>query len=511
MSCASFSPADFGSAIGYLGPSQTTLYYPTGNIQRDRVVAFTTALDRLDDLEVYIRGGDEAKIASNLPELAQALSDLGLHEHALNTCSFALEILEGPYAAAHDTSRLDLASVLSLQANILCDLKRKDESVEAADKAVTLCKEYRDTQEDPVSEVAYALVNYAVLLCSFGLMDEGAGLAFELLGEVDESSRPDMKRISSLCRLCLSITRIEADNEMALSTVEEAIELSRGSSDADSQALLAGALLTKSKILSSKGEDGAACPVSAEATSLLRTLSAGRSLFSLFLAHALDTHAYHLSEANRKSESFSTYQDAVELWQTLKISAPGPIRRPLAWCLFQLAKFRQKDPSRDVLNKELQIAETSVTVFREVSPLDAPGLGDALYLYADRMLELDKNRDAATYAEESIHYFQEARLEESGKEKYALDLIFSLSLASACLACTERAGDALEYARRAVEIQHERKSTASEHYDNHLRKLLMDVIFRSTEMDKQEEAAPWMQELHRLGDPEDMREFFLLS
>ena len=181
----------------------------------------------------------------------------------------------------------------------------------------------------------------------------------------------------------------------------------------------------------------------------------------------------------------------------------------MAWSLFHLAKFRQRDPSRNILNEELRTAETAVAVFREVSPLDAPGLGDALYLYADRMLELDKNRDAATYAEESVHYFREARLEEPGKEKYAFDLVVSLSLASSCLACTERAGDALEYAKQAVEIQHERRSTEDGQYDNHLRKLLVDVIFRSMEMDKQAEAVPWMQELHRLGDPEDMREFFL--
>ena len=102
-------------------------------------------------------------------------------------------------------------------------------------------------------------------------------------------------------------------------------------------------------------------------------------------------------------------------------------------------------------------------------------------IYADRMLELDKIRETATYAEELIHYFREARREEPGKEKYALDLIFSLSLASSCLACTERAGDVLEYAKQAVELQHERKDTGDGRYDAHLRKLLMDVIFRSVD------------------------------
>jgi hypothetical protein len=153
MSCASFSPADFASAIGYLGPAEATLYYPTGIIQRDRIFAFTTAMDCLDDLEVYNRGNDDTEISTKLLELAQALSDLGLHAHALITCGFALEIFEGPYAAPPDTSRLEVASVLSLQASNLCDLKRKDESIDAAPRAVALCKEHRDFQGDPVPEV----------------------------------------------------------------------------------------------------------------------------------------------------------------------------------------------------------------------------------------------------------------------------------------------------------------------------------------------------------------------
>ena len=509
MSCASFSPADFASAIGYLGPLETTLYYPTGNPQTHRIFAFTTAMDCLDDLQVYIRGNDHTRITSKLPELAQALSDLGLHGHALTTCQFALEILEGPYTAAPDTSRLKVASVLSLQASILCDLKRKDDSIDAANNAVALFKEHRDCEGAPVPEVDYALLNYAVLLCSFGLMDEGAAVAFELQCEVDVDSRPDMKHVSSLCRLCLSITRIGDDDDTALSAADETIELSRTSSDVDTQIVLAGALLTKSKILSSKGQDGAAWPVSAEATTLLRTIRVKRPVFSLILAHALDIHSHHLMKVDRGAESFSTARDAVELWQTLRTSSPGPTKQRLARSLLHLARFRQTDGNRNILNEELRTAETAVAVFREVSPLDAPGLGDALYLYADRMLELDKNRDAATYAEESVHYFREARLEEPGKEKYAFDLVVSLSLASSCLACTERAGDALEYAKQAVEVQHERQGTADGQHGIHLRKLLMDVIFRSTEMDKREDAHPWFEELQRLGPPTGMGEYSL--
>jgi tetratricopeptide (TPR) repeat protein len=507
MSAASLSAADFASPVGYLGSSESTPYYPTGDLQ-DRNIAFTNAMDCVDHLEDYLHGNDDVRTATKLFELAQALSDLGLHEYALNTSGFALDTLEGLFTAAPDDSRLHLASILSLRANILCDLKRNDEARDMADRAVSLCKEHRDSQTGaPFPELAYALLNYAVLLNSIGLKDESAAVAFELLSDGDET-QPDSKDVSALCNLCLSNTRIGTDDDTALSMVEEAIELTRTSSDASSQTVLAGALLDKSRILSPRGQNDASVPLSAEAVTLLRSMSATRPVFSLFLAHALDVHAHNLFEAGRGAESYTIFQNSVELWQTLKISAPGPIARPLARALFHLAKFRHRGGERSLLSEELRIAESTVNVFREVVPLDAPGLADALFLYADRMLELDKNREAATYAEESVQYFREA---EEKDQKYALDLIFSLSLASSCLACTERAGDALEYAKQAVEVQHGRKHAEDPLYGPHLRKLLGDVVFRATEIDKADEASPWLYELQSLYPSGGMHGFSFQS
>ncbi|KAI9509519.1 hypothetical protein F5148DRAFT_745948 [Russula earlei] len=450
MSGASLSPANFASPVGYLGLPESTPYYPTGDL-RDRPIAFTIAMDRLDDLDAHLTRNENTGIVTKLLELTQALSDLGLHEYALNTSRFALDTLERSYTATPDESRLQLVSALSLRANILCDLKRNDEAVDTADRAVSLCREHRDSQTTPVPELAYALLNYAVLLNGIGLKDESAGVAFELLGEMDESWSD--KKFSALYNLCLLNTQIGADNDMALLLADEAVDLTQTSSDAISQAVLSGALLDKSKILSSQGQNDVALSFSAEAVTLLRHMHSTRPVFSLFLAHALDTHAHQLSEANRKGESYSIRQDAVELWQILKVSAPGAIARPLAWSLFEFAKFRSGSRDRNELMEGIRIAESAVETFREVVPLDAPGLGDALYLLASRLFELDQNREAATYAEESAQNFREALSEDP---KYALDLICSLSLASACLTCTERADDAFEYAKQAVEVQHDR-------------------------------------------------------
>ena len=506
MSAASLVPSAFAPHHGFLGPIEFTPYYPTGNLSNHRSIAFSTAIDCIDDLEAYIPGGDDVRIATKLVALAQAFSDLGLYDYALTTSSFALDALQRPYTAEPNNARLHVASVQSLRANILCDLRKYDEANDAGERAVTLCRvhKYSHTSTAPVPELTHALLNHAVILYAIGLKEGSAAVAFELLSELDES-RPETKDVLALCKLCISTSRIGADNAMAMSMADETIDLTRMSLDANSRTVLAGALLAKSKALSSKHQNDVASAVSAEAVTLLRSMSVTCPVFSLFLAHALDTHAHHLLEANRKGESYSVRHDAVEQWQTVKATAGGAVARPLAWSLFELAKFRLKGANRQSLREEFMVAECAVEMFRETEPLDTPGLGDALYLYADRMLELDKNQEAATYAEESVIYFQGAA---SKDPKYALDLIFSLSLASGCLACTERNNAAFEYAKQAVEVQHGRRGAGDPQYDAHLRKLLMDVVFRATEMDKPDDAAPWYKELERLGGSGGTHQFF---
>ena len=507
MSAASLVPSAFAPHHGFLGPIGSTPYYPTGDLSNHRGIAFSTAMDCIDDLEAYIPGGDDVRIATKLAALAQALSDLGLHGYALTTSSFALGTLQCSYTAESNNARLHVASVLSLRANILCDLKKNDGAIDAAERAVTLFREHKNSQTAPVPELAYALLNHAVILYAIGHKEGSAAVAFELLGELDESWL-ETKIVLALCKLCVSISRIGDDCDLATSMADETIDLTRMSLDANSQTVLAGALLAKSKALSSQGQNDAASTFSAEAVTLLRNMSVARPVFSLFLAHALDTHAHHLSEANRNGESYLVRQDAVEHWQTLKATAGGAVARPLAWSLFELAKFRRKGANRQALHEESRIAESAVEMFREVKPLDAPGLGDALYLYADRMLEVDKQQEASTYAEESVMYFQEAA---SKDPKYALDLIFSLSLASACLACTERDDAAFEYAKQAVEVQRGRRGVGDPQYDAHLRKLLMDVVFRATEMDRPGDAAPYHEELQSLGSSDGTHQFSLFN
>ena len=494
MYCASLSTADFASPNGFLGPPDCVPYYPTGDPEGDRNVAFITALDCLDELMALLNGNAKAEIAAALSELAQALNDLGLHEYASSVSGLALEILRNLYTAEPDQFRSRLASIQILRASILADLRQNDDAAGAAEEAVTILKEDGDTQ----LEFVYSMLNYAVLLGSIGRGEGAAAVAFELMGHLDDSISPqsDTTLISPLCQLCVSNACIEVDSDLALAAADKAIEASRVSMDANSKVVLAGALLTKSKILSSRRQNDAACSISAEAVTIFRSASVDHHVFSLLLAHTLSTHSLQLVEANRKGESYSTTHEAVELWQALHCTAPVATKRPLAWALFELAKYHGKDANRQTLRNELQIAEFAVSTFREVSPLDCAGLAHALYLCGKRMFEIDNSRDAATYAEEAVQYFREAR--KKLPHKYALELIFSLSLASSCLACTERSMDALKYAQQAVEVHREPKDDRDTQYDNHLHKLLMDVVHRFTEMGRQEDALPWMQELQEL-------------
>ena len=302
MYCASLSTADFASPNGFLGPPASVPYYPTGDIGRDRNVAFTTALDCLDELTVLLTGSGKAEIAGALSELAQALNDLGLHEYASSVSGFALEILRNLYAVEPDRFRSRVASIQSLRANIFVDLKQIDDAAGAAEEAATILKEHGNTQP----ELVYTMLNYAVLLGSIGRGEGAAAVAFELMGFFDDptSTRPDMILVSPLCQLCVSNAYIEFDPDLTLSEAEKAIEASRTQLDGNSKVVLAGALLTKSNILSFVGQNDHAYTFSAEAVTLFRSASVDRHAFSLLLAHALITHSHQLSEVNRKGDLY---------------------------------------------------------------------------------------------------------------------------------------------------------------------------------------------------------------
>jgi hypothetical protein len=495
MSCASLSTADFASPEGYLGPSASTPYYPTGDLQEDRDFAYASAMHCLDALDVLLAVNDRANIAAKQSELAQSLSDLGLHEYASMTSNSALELAGDVYVAESDDFCLRVASIQSLRANILVDLKKNEQAVGAAEEAISLYKEHGRHQGVSVPELAYTCLDYAVLLCSIGLREESAAMALELLNGADEIEQ-DNEYLSSLGQLCLSNSQIGIDNDLALSAAEKAIEYCHTQLDVNVGAVLAGALLTKSKILSKQGRDDEACSFSLNAVGLLHGIREERPVFSLILAHALDTSSHQLLEANRKMESYVVAQESVEVWKALRVAAPGPITRPLACALLHLARFRQKGADTETFRQEILTSGQAVRMFSEASTLDAAGLADALYLFSDRLLELDKKREAAIFAEQSVRYFQKAA--SQAPEKYSLDLIFSLSLASSCLASVARADDALEYAKQAVATQHERVGAVG--YDVQLRKLLTDVVLRFTEAGRQEEALTWIQELQALGE-----------
>ncbi|KAI9439506.1 hypothetical protein H4582DRAFT_1534274 [Lactarius indigo] len=477
MCCVSLPPAEFASTKGHSQPSAIKPYYPTGDPEQDKNTAITSAMECCEILKDLHSGNDAGSVATKYFELSQALSDLGFLHYASTTSSYALETFRDLPTTAPENFSLSVASVLSLRANILADLEKVEEAVNAADEAVALCQ---DQMSDPDPKLVYALLNCAVLLCSIGRKERGAAVALELVGLLDDAngSRPDKMHISSLCHLCRSNAHVGLDNALALSTADEAIEISRHSSGVGPQAVLAGALFTKSKALSSQNEHHLADVASAEAVTLLRSISAQRRVFSLILAPVLDTRSQQLLRANQIADSYSVAKEAVEHWRSLLMSAPELIRRPLGWALVHQAKFRHRRSRRKAIREELGHAEFAVMLFRLVTPLDGAGLASALYLVADRMRELDESRAAAALAEEAVTRLRE--LSSKDPDIYSLDLIFSLSLASSCLSRTERASDALKYAKDAVEEQREREDADA-----------ADV--------QQEEARPWFEEMQSLG------------
>ena len=173
------------------------------------------------------------------------------------------------------------------------------------------------------------------------------------------------------------------------------------------------------------------------------------------------------------------------------MAAPGPITRVGALPFGKVSSEGRRTGHQGLLASEL-----AVRMFSEASTLDTGGLADVLCLFSDRLLELDRKHEAAIFSEQSVRYFHKAA--SQAPEKYTLDLIFSLSLASSCLASVARTDDALEYAKQAVGIQRERIGAVG--YDTQLRKLLTDVVLRFTEAGRQEEALTWIEQLQALGE-----------
>ncbi|KAI0275270.1 hypothetical protein BC834DRAFT_965676 [Gloeopeniophorella convolvens] len=495
MHCAELPTADFASPEGYF-TSASTIYCPTGDPKDDGNIAFSTAMDCFDTLEFPGSMQDQMEFSAKVCDLAQALSDLGFHEFALIVSEPALALHQGNLSQGFDAFRVEFASLLSLRAGILGEVKKLDEAIESASESVRLLKEHEEPHGPFTPELAYARLRHGILLDSAGQVLEAAGVIFELIdslgGVVD--TRWDMKPLLALAQLCLAHVLRRTDIDAALPAVDEAIELSRTALGTDSRGILGTALLVKAQLMSSQAQDDLAHVFSDEAITHLRSVSdTKRPTFSLILAHALTTHSHLLKKGKHAPESYSAAKDAAELYQELHTSAPRPLARPLAYALFHLSKYRSGDKRRDL--GDLRFAESAVALFRSLEPMDIPGLADALYLYADRMLEVDKNREAATYAEESVLHFRTARDEDP--ERWSLDLIFSLSLASSCLACTERAEAALEYAKQAVDVQRWRASDGDDkNYKPHLKQLLISVVMRLQELDRpDEDALPWMVEL----------------
>ncbi|KAI0275172.1 hypothetical protein BC834DRAFT_35354 [Gloeopeniophorella convolvens] len=460
-------------------------------------------MDCFDVLESLGSTEDKMEFAARASDLAQALSDLGFHGFALDASEQALVFHRESHERGLDAYRVEFAALLSLRAHIFGEVKSHDEAIEAASEAVGLLKAHEELYGTTVPDLPYALFHHAVLLGAVGKAVEATAVAFELTellnGRID--SQPRMKSLLALAQLSLAQMSRESDNEAALAAAEKAIELSRTQLGTDSRGILGGALLVKAQLLSSQAQDDMAHVSSNEAILHLRSISVDRHTYSLILASALSTHSHLLLKVKRGLDSFVLAKEAVELYQELHTSA-RPLARQLAYALHHLAKYRSADKKKVDL-ADLQLAQSAVDVFRTVQPVDSAGLGNALHLYADRLLELDKNEEAATYAEEAVQYFREARDEDP--DKYSLDLLFSLSLASSSLACTSRAEAALRYAKEAVEVQRWRKGTANDSmYTPHLKMLLMDVVMRLREMEMDdEETLPWLMELKGLGGQPD--------
>jgi len=245
-----------------------------------------------------IKDESEAKsrYGTLINNLAVCLSDLGRREEALQAAQKAVDIYRDLAAAQPDAFRPNLAMSLSNLANRLSNLGHREEALAAAQKAVDIRRDLAAARPDAFRpDLAMSLSNLA-------------------------------NRLSDLGR-----------REEALRAAQEAVEIRRDLAAARPDAFrpdLAMSLNNVATFLSDLGRREEALTAAQEAVEIYRDLAAARpDAFRPDLAMSLNNLANSLSALGRREEALTAAQEAVDIYRDLAAARPDAFRPNLAMSL----------------------------------------------------------------------------------------------------------------------------------------------------------------------------------
>ncbi len=282
---------------------------------------------------------DESEIARLLHNRAYCLSEVGKREEALEAAQKAVEAYGDLAAKNPNAYAPDLAMSLNNLANRLSAVGKREEALEAAQKAVEAYGDLATKNPDAYRpDLAGSLNNLATFLSAVGKREaalEAAQKAVEAYGDLatknPDAYGPDLAgSLNNLANLLSEVGKREAALDAAQQAVEAYGDLATKNPDAYGPDL-AGSLNNLASFLSAVGKREAALDAAQQAVEMRKELATKNpDAYGPDLAMSLNNLASFLSAVGKREAALDAAQQAVEMRKELATKNPDAYGPDLA-------------------------------------------------------------------------------------------------------------------------------------------------------------------------------------
>ncbi|MER7767040.1 tetratricopeptide repeat protein [Kitasatospora sp. NPDC096140] len=400
------------------------------------------ALENSVQAVACLRGPAEEDPVQYLPDLSNALANLGVCRSVLGQAAEALEateeavLLARRHAAEHPAARrpgapqADLSRPLSNLVHHRLATGRLDEALEAARQAVDLCRDLSDADPDGYRPAyARALVNAGIALFESGhradAVDAGrTALAVYRALAADSPDRFDPEFATSLVTVANHLWGMGRGTE-ALGVAATAVGIRRRLARANPDAFrpaLARALTALGVYQRAAGRDDEALTTAEEAVRQWRELvAANPALHEEFLAAALSNLGNRLAAAARPEEALTATEEAVLILDRRAATGRAVDRDSFAIALNnlgnRLAAVNRPEAALDTSRKAVEIY---LVLVGEHPAAYQPALARALANLGIRWAQLGFLRKGLDATEEAVRIQQ--ALAAANPEAFTTDL-----------------------------------------------------------------------------------------
>jgi hypothetical protein len=440
--------------------------------------------------------------ADLLNALSHRLSNLGRREEALDAIEKAIEIRRRLADAQPEVFLPGLARALDSRSNHLANLGHREEALAAIDEALPIFRQMAEAHPDTLlPDLAWVLDTRSNRLADLGRYEEALDASEEAVAILEglEEARPGAW-VHNLAALLGNLSNHRASlgrPEEALAACDEAIRIYRLLAEAQPDAdlpNLAANLLNYAATLSDLGRHEEALATDVEAVGIYRRLAEARpQAFLPELARALTNQAAGCANLGRPEEALAAGEEAVGIYRRLAEALPDAFVSNLADALNNLAVYRGNVGRHE---EALAAGEEAVGIYRRL----AEALPDAflfdlamgLATLATTLDELARRKEALEAGEEAAGMYR--RLAEAYPDAFLPTLADALNNLAIYRGNVGRHEEALDPGEEAVGMY---RRLAKAHPDAYLPRLadaLYNLGANCAGAGRGEEALPAMED-----------------